>query len=269
MIDRRGVLRSLGYALAVMPFNPAWADGNEFTLGATTTTRDSGLLEFLLERFAGGDVHLIRTVVRGSGEVLELGRRGDFDVLLVHDPKAEEEFVSQGHALSRRTVMTNSFVIVGPDDVSLGADASAPLDVLSEIRSRGLPFISRGDNSGTHRAELALWQDNGVSPAEFAPWYRNAGNGMGATLNMATGLGAFTLSDIASWEAFGNRTGMEIKARDDAALENRYSVLVTRTGTSAGGGTAFADWLVSRDGQQAIGEFRVNGVQVFFPAETE
>ena len=262
--------RILAAALALLVAAlPAWAEF--ITLQSTTSTQNSGLLDEILPRFEGASGIEVRVVAVGTGQALENARRGDGDALLVHAREEEEAFVAEGFGTERRDVMYNDFVIVGPEADPAGVrgrtDAVAALRAIAEARA---PFLSRGDDSGTHKAEMALWEAAGVdAEAASGGWYREAGQGMGATLNVGIGMGAYVLTDRATWVAFGNRDGFEILVEGDPALFNQYGVVPVSAerhpNVKAREAQAFADWITGPEGQAAIAAFRVDGQQVFFP----
>ncbi len=242
-----------------------------FVLAATTTTANSGLLDHLVARFTAESGIVVRVVVVGTGAALNLGRRGDVDVVLVHDRESEERFVSDGHGVARHQVMHNDFVIVGPAGDPAGlrgmTDAAAALAAIAKARA---PFVSRRDDSGTHKAETRLWQAMGMAPPGASDdWYVASGSGMGATLNIAAARGAYTMTDRGTWLSFGNRAGLEILVEGDPRLHNAYGAMLInpeRHGhVKAAEGGAFIDWLTGPDGQRAIADFTIDGEQPFFP----
>ena len=248
---------------------PAWAEF--ITLQSTTSTQNSGLLDAILPQFEEDTGIEVRVVAVGTGQALENARRGDGDALLVHAKADEEAFVAEGYGAERRDVMYNDFVIVGPgqDPAGIAGETDA-VAALSAIAEAGAPFLSRGDDSGTHKAELALWRDAGVDVgAASGTWYREAGQGMGATLNVGIGMGAYVLTDRATWVAFGNKDGFEIAVEGDPRLFNQYGVIPVSAerhpDVKAEEARAFADWITGPDGQAAIAAFRVDGQQLFFP----
>ena len=237
-------------------------------LAATTSTYDSGLLEALMGEFA--DAHpglVVRSIVVGSGEALELGKRGDADVLLVHAPAAETRFVEQGHARSRTALMSNQFVIVGPasDPAGVGriTDPAAALGAIARHASR---FISRGDSSGTHERELALWRRAGTSPER--PWYLESGQGQGTTLQIASERRAYALTDRATFDVLSDILDLVPLVEDHPALMNPYSVIVPTHAAHPSEAAMLADWLTSEAGRRAIRSFRLPGATrpLFVPA---
>src|SRR6516164_3418374 len=238
------------------------------TLCSTTSTQDSGLFSLILPLFkaaSGIDVHVVAV---GTGQALAIGARGDADALLVHDRIGEDKFVADGFGIDRRDVMYNDFVIVGPDtDPAHIRGSHDARQALSSIATAKAPFASRGDDSGTNRMELRLWKTAGVAPAGNA-WYRDVGQGMGATLNMAAAMGAYTLTDRATWANFKNRQKLQILAEGDPALFNPYgSILVNPAKWSqvkAADARTWHEWLTSAAGLAAIASYRINSEQLFF-----
>jgi tungstate transport system substrate-binding protein len=252
--------------------SPAAGAGEKpfITLASTTSTRDSGLFEHLLPRFEAKTGIAVRVVAVGTGQALELGRRGDADVLLVHDRASEEAFVKDGFGVARHDVMYNDFLIAGPAadpaGVRGGRDAAR---ALARIAAAKAPFASRGDDSGTHKAELRLWQAAGVDPRPASgTWYRETGSGMGATLGVAGELGAYVLTDRATWATYRSRGALATLVEGDPRLRNPYGVIVVdpkrHPHVKAELAGRFADWLRSEEGRSAITSFRAGGTPVFF-----
>ena len=241
------------------------------TVASTTSTEQSGLFAHLLpifERRSGIDV---RVVALGTGQALELARRGDADVVFVHARAAEQEFVREGHGVRRFPVMYNDFVIIGPKADPAGvAGATDTLDALRQIENAEAAFVSRGDRSGTHIAELDFWAMAGVDiEQEKGPWYRETGQGMGPALNTASSLDAYLLADRATWLAFKNRGNLTVLVEGDRRLRNQYGVILANPerhpSVKAADGQAFIDWVVSPEGQAAIAAYEIEGQQAFFP----
>lgn len=248
---------------------PAGADA--IVVQSTTSTRNSGLYDHLLPQFTAATGIRVHVVAVGTGQAIRNAANCDGDVLLVHAKAAEEAFVADGGGLFRRDVMYNDFVIVGPQGDPAGVaglrDAGAALAKIALLET---VFASRGDDSGTHKKELALWQAAGVDPTEASGrWYRETGSGMGATLNTGIGMGAYVLTDRASWIAFGNKADYQILVEGDRALFNQYGVIPVAPrrcpNVKAEAARAFVDWLTSETGQRAIGAYRLEGQQLFFP----
>lgn len=248
------------------------ASGQErvMILASTTSTEQSGLLDWLLPQFARATGIIVRVVAVGTGQALQLAERGDADAVLVHDRAGEDRLVADGWGVDRRDVMYNDFVIVGPRADPAGVRGARDVPAaLARIAAAGAPFASRGDDSGTHRRELHLWREAGLDPAAAGPWYRALGQGMGPTLNTAAAMGAYALTDRATWAGFRNRQDLEVLVEGDLRLLNRYgSILVSperHPHVRAEHARTWQDWLTGPAGQDAIAAFRIDGEQVFFP----
>lgn len=248
----------------------AWA-GETIILQSTTSTQNSGLLDWLLPKFAEKTGIRVKVVAVGTGQALKNAARGDGDVVLVHARAAEEEFIRKGFGVDRRDVMYNDFVIVCPKSDPAGIkgmkDAAAALQRIAETRT---PFVSRGDDSGTHKKEMALWKAAGIDPRQASgTWYREAGRGMGATLNMAAAMNACALSDRATWIAHNNRGDLTIVVEGDRRLFNQYGVMLVNPKrhphVKERAARAFIDWLTGAEGQRLIGQYRLKGQQLFVP----
>ncbi|MBT2772845.1 substrate-binding domain-containing protein [Halomonas sp. ISL-60] len=238
------------------------------TLASTTSTENSGLFDAIIPTFTEETGIDVRVVAVGTGQAFEIGRRGDADSLLVHDTAGEEQFVADGYATERLNVMYNDFVIVGPSDDPAGISASESVtDAMQRIAESESPFASRGDDSGTNRAELRLWEDAGITPQ--GEWYRELGSGMGPTLNTAAGMGAYTFTDRATWVAFENPQDLTLLFEGDEALFNQYGSLLLSADRHPhlkhDLAAQWHEWLVSDEGQQAIADYEVDGQQLFFP----
>jgi len=238
---------------------------------STTSTQNSGLFDHLLPKFAEETGISVRVVAVGTGQAIRNASNGDGDLLFVHAKPAEEQFVADGFGLSRHDVMYNDFVIVGPAadpaDLAGQADVIGALAALAESQA---PFVSRGDDSGTHKAELRLWGAAGVDPAGASgSWYRETGSGMGATLNIAVGMGAYAMTDRATWIAFGNKGNHRVVFEGDARLFNQYGIIAVNPSkhpnVKADLAQEFVEWILSDAGQTAIAAYRVDGQQLFFP----
>ena len=247
------------------------ADAPFITLQSTTSTENSGLLGYLLPLFSkvsGIDVHVVAV---GTGQAIKNAENGDGDVLLVHSKADEEKFVASGGGVKRFDLMFNDFVLVGPSaDPAATAGEKEAATAFKKIADAKSPFVSRGDDSGTHKAELKFWKEAGAdAKAASGTWYREAGQGMGATLNMASALSAYVLSDRATWSAFKNRGDLKVLVQGDAKLRNPYGVILVNPekhpNVKAKEGQQFIDWLISAEGQIAIADFKINGEQQFFP----
>ena len=264
---RRAVLPVLVAAFAL----PAFAQERSITVASTTSTEQSGLFGHILPIFTRESGIAVRVVALGTGQALDVGRRGDADVVFVHDRAAEERFVAEGFGGPRRHVMFNDFVITGPAaDPARIAGLGDTAEALRRIAAARAPFISRGDRSGTHAAELRLWQLAGIDPATGrGQWYREVGQGMGPALNTAAAQGAYILADRGTWLSFRNRQDQRILIEGDTRLFNQYGVMPVNAQrhphVKAADGQRFIDWLLSAAGQAAIASYRINGEQLFFP----
>ncbi len=258
----------LALAAASVLSLPAMAEDRFITVASTTSTEQSGLFAHILPKFEAATGIEVRVVAQGTGQALETGRRGDADVVFVHAKAAEEAFVADGDGVERQPVMYNDFVIVGPADDPAGiAGGKDVVEAFQEIADAHATFASRGDDSGTHKAELRFWKEAGIEPG--GDWYRELGSGMGPTLNTAAELPAYTLTDRATWLNFSNRGPLEILVEGDPKLFNQYGVILVNPAkhphVKAEDGQAFIDWLVSDEGQQAIADYKIDGQQLFFP----
>jgi len=241
------------------------------TVASTTSTENSGLFQYLLPLFRHDTGIEARVVAVGTGQAIALAQRGDADVLLVHHKPSEEQFVAEGFGVTRHDVMYNDFVLVGPQAAPAGIKGITDVAAaLAQIAARHAVFVSRGDDSGTYKLELSLWQTTGVNmTAASGTWYRETGAGMGGTLNIASGLEAYTLTDRGTWISFKNRGKLAILVEGDPRLFNQYGVILVNPAkhkhVKAKDGQAFIDWLLSDRGQQAIAAFRIEGERAFFP----
>ena len=241
------------------------------TVASTTSTEQSGLFGHLLPRFEGKTGIEVRVVAVGTGQALDLARRGDADVVFVHAKAAEEEFLREGHGVRRFPVMYNDFVVIGPKSDPAGITGGTDtLEAFRKIKGAGAPFVSRGDRSGTHIAEVNLWTMAGIDIAnEKGTWYRETGQGMGPALNTASSMNAYVLSDRATWLAFMNRGDLGVLVQGDTRLMNQYGVMLVNPerhpSVKRADGQAFIDWLLSAEGQAAIAAYRIGGEQLFFP----
>jgi tungstate transport system substrate-binding protein len=241
------------------------------TVASTTSTEQSGLFRHVLPVFTKKTGIHVRVVALGTGQALDVARRGDADVVFVHARPAEEKFVAEGHGVKRLPVMYNDFVLIGPKaDPTRIRGLKDTLEALRRIKSAAAPFVSRGDRSGTHLAELELWKIAGVDIAkEKAAWYRETGQGMGPALNTASSMGAYLLADRATWLAFKNRGDLAILVEGDKRLFNQYGVILVNPErhphVKRAQAQAFIDWLVSKEGQQTIAAYRIGGEQLFYP----
>ncbi|NBS42343.1 MAG: tungsten ABC transporter substrate-binding protein [Acetobacteraceae bacterium] len=263
--------RALLLALMAVFALPALAQERNITMASTTSTEQSGLFGHILPIFMRETGIAVRVVALGTGQALDVGRRGDADVVFVHDRAAEERFVADGFGGPRRHVMFNDFVITGPAaDPARIAGLGDTVEGLRRIATARAPFVSRGDRSGTHAAELRLWQLAGLDPTTGrGQWYREIGQGMGPALNTAAAQGAYILADRGTWLSFRNRQDQRILIEGDARLFNQYGVMLVNpqrhAHVKAADGQRFIDWLLSSAGQAAIASYRINGEQLFFP----
>jgi tungstate transport system substrate-binding protein len=263
------VLTTLGLLLLAVSPSSAQAQ-RAITVASTTSTEQSGLFKHLLPKFTGSTGIEVKVVALGTGQALDIGRRGDADVVFVHDKEAEEKFVADGFGVKRHEVMYNDFVVVGPKSDPAGAAGKDIQAGLRRIAAVKAPFVSRGDRSGTHAAELRFWRDAGLNLAAIkGDWYKEIGQGMGPALNTASAASAYLLSDRGTWLVFKNRGDLAILVEGDERMFNQYGVMLVNPArhphVKAADGQRFVDWLVSGEGQKTIAEYRVNGEQLFFP----
>ncbi len=265
------LIRRLLLSVALLAALPALAQEKFIVLASTTSTEQSGLFGYLLPIFQKKTGIQVRVVALGTGQALDLARRGDADVVFVHARSAEEKFLAEGHGVRRFDVMYNDFVLIGPKPdpakVSGGRDI---LDALKKVKAASAPFVSRGDRSGTHIAELDLWKLAGIDIAtEKGPWYRDTGQGMGPALNTTAAMNAYILADRGTWISFKNRGELAIAVEGDKRLFNQYGVMLVNPAKHPNVkkdlGQAFVDWVISPEGQKTIAEYRIGGEQLFFP----
>ncbi len=269
---RRHFLTAALAALIAFPLagRGAAAQERSITVASTTSTEQSGLFGHLLPAFTAKTGIAVKVVALGTGQALDVGRRGDADVVFVHDKPAEEKFVAEGFGVKREEVMYNDFVVVGPASDPAGAKGRDVLEGLRRIAAARAPFISRGDRSGTHTAELRYWRDAGLDiNAVKGDWYKEIGGGMGPALNTASAQNAYVLTDRGTWLAFKNRGDLAVLVEGDRRLFNQYGVMLVNPAkhphVKAADGQAFIDWLVSPEGQAAIASYKIGGEQLFFP----
>jgi tungstate transport system substrate-binding protein len=269
-LNRRSLL-ALALAAAAAFVLPAQAQDKSIVVASTTSTEQSGLFGHILPVFTKKTGIAVKVVALGTGQALDVGRRGDADVVFVHDRVAEDKFVAEGYGVDRRDVMYNDFVLIGPKadpaKVAGGKDVAAALKAIAAAKA---PFVSRGDKSGTHAAELRYFKDAGVDPNEGkGTWYRETGSGMGPALNTASAMNAYILADRGTWLAFKNRGELGLVVEGDRKMFNPYGVILVNPAKHAhvkqAEGRAFMDWLVSAEGQAAIASYKVGGEQLFFP----
>ncbi len=269
--SRRHLL-AVAVALAVTsPIATTAEDKTTIVVASTTSTQDSGLFGHLLPLFTAKTGIEVKVVAQGTGQALDTARRGDADVVFVHARAAEEKFVAEGFAETRRPVMYNDFVLIGPKSDPAGIKGSADIAAsLKAIREKAAPFVSRGDRSGTHQAELALWKTAGIDlETAKGDWYREIGQGMGAALNTASAMNAYVLSDRGTWIGFKNRGDLDIAVAGDKRLFNQYGIMAVSPAkhphVEAAAAKTFVDWVLSREGQAAIASYKIDGQQLFFP----
>src|ERR1700731_2254488 len=264
---------SLAFAVLVgtiVNFAAATAEDRSIMVASTTSTQDSGLFGYLLPIFKARTGIEVKVIAQGTGQALDTARRGDADVVFVHAKPQEEKFLAEGFGVKRYDVMYNAFVLIGPKGDPAGVRGKDIETALKQIAAKGAPFVSRGDRSGTHAAELALWKQAGIDiSAAKGPWYREIGQGMGAALNTAGAMNAYVLSDRGTWISFKNRGDLEIVVEGDKRLFNQYGVMLVNPekhpSVKKELGQTFIDWLVSPEGQAAIAGYKIDGQQLFFP----
>ena len=266
LISKRGLLA----ALLALAAGMALAQDKFIVMASTTSTEQSGLFGHLLPAFKAASGIDVRVVALGTGQALDSARRGDADVVFVHDQPAEEKFVAEGWGLKRLPVMYNDFVLVGPKTDPAGVAGKDIVAALGKLAAGGAPFISRGDKSGTHAAELRYWKSAGIDPAAAKPaGYRECGCGMGPALNIASSSNAYALTDRGTWLSFKNRGDLAVLVEGDTKLFNQYGVIVVNPAkhphVKKDLAQAFADWVVSPAGQASIAAYRIDGQQLFFP----
>jgi tungstate transport system substrate-binding protein len=267
--------RFSSFALALLfgasaALTPALAQDKSIVVASTTSTQDSGLFGHLLPIFKARTNIDVKVIAQGTGQALDTARRGDADVVFVHAKSQEEKFLAEGFGVKRFDVMYNDFVLIGPKSDPAGVRGKDIESALKAIQAKGAPFVSRGDKSGTHSAELALWKQAGIDiAASKGPWYREIGQGMGAALNTASAMNGYVLSDRGTWISFKNRGDLDIVVEGDKRLFNQYGVMLVNPekfpSVKKEFGQAFIDWLISTEGQAAIAGYKIEGQQLFFP----
>jgi tungstate transport system substrate-binding protein len=260
----------LRFALCLCLASPAIAAQPFITVASTTSTEQSGLFRHLLPIFEKKTGIQGRVVALGTGQALDMGRRGDADVVFVHARPLEEKFVAEGHGLKRYEVMYNDFVLIGPRADPAKAAGRDITEAFRRIKATSAPFVSRGDRSGTHFAELALWKAAGIDIGkDKGPWYRDTGQGMGPALNTAAAMDAYILADRGTWLSFKNRGGLTVLVEGDRRLFNQYGIMLVNPqrhpSVKRDLGQAFIDWVISPEGQRAIADYKIDGEQLFFP----
>ncbi|MBA4178503.1 MAG: tungsten ABC transporter substrate-binding protein [Leptothrix sp. (in: Bacteria)] len=274
MVSRRSLLAAFAAAglVAATALSPSASRAQDrfIVMSSTTSTEQSGLFTQLLPVFTKASGIAVRVVALGTGQALDTGRRGDADIVFVHDQVAEEKFVAEGHGLPRRAVMYNDFVLIGPKADAAGTRGKDIAAALQRLAAKGAAFVSRGDKSGTHAAELRYWKLAGIDMAAAKPaGYRECGCGMGPALNIASSAGAYVLADRGTWLSFKNRGNLEVLVEGDKRLFNQYGVMVVNPArhphVKKDLAQAFLDWIVSPAGQGAIAAYKIGGEQLFFP----
>jgi tungstate transport system substrate-binding protein len=269
MFNRRTLLTAVALgAFAITA--PAIAQEKSIVVASTTSTQDSGLFEYLLPLYKQKTGVTVKVISQGTGQALDTGRRGDADVVFVHARSAEQKFLDEGFSLKRYPVMYNDFVLIGPKSDPAGIKGKDIVVALKTIKDKGAPFISRGDKSGTHIAELALWKVAGIDvEADKSGWYNSIGQGMGAALNTASASNSYVLADRGTWLSFKNRGELVISVEGDKRLFNQYGVMLVNPAkhphVKKELGQQFIDWLVSGEGQKAIAGYKIGSEQLFYP----
>ena len=271
MFNRRMLIAAVA-AAAVLSGAPASAQDKSIVVSSTTSTQGSGLFGHILPLFKQKTGIEVKVIAQGTGQALDTGRRGDADVVFVHAKSAEQKFLAEGQGVKRYPVMYNDFVLIGPKSDPAGVKGMKDVaKALRMIKDKQAPFISRGDRSGTHLAELALWNKNaGIDiEKEKGPWYKSIGQGMGAALNTASASNAYVLADRGTWISFKNRGDLVVAVEGDNRLFNQYGVILVNPekhpNVKKDLGQQFIDWLVSPEGQKAIANYKINGEQLFYP----
>jgi tungstate transport system substrate-binding protein len=271
MINRRAVMVAAALAATILT-TPVCAQDKSIVVSSTTSTQDSGLFGHILPLFKEKTGIDVKVIAQGTGQALDTGRRGDSDVVFVHAKSAEEKFLAEGEGVKRHPVMYNDFVLIGPKSDPAGIRGMKDVaKALNTIKDKQADFISRGDRSGTHIAELALWnKDAGIDiEKEKGPWYKSIGQGMGAALNTAGASNGYVLSDRGTWLSFKNKGDLEILVEGDKRLFNQYGVMLVNPAKHPNVkkelGQTFIDWLISPEGQKAIANYKINGEQLFYP----
>ncbi|MGA8292638.1 MAG: substrate-binding domain-containing protein [Rhodoplanes sp.] len=270
MLYRRSFV-ALAIAFVCLSCGPSFAQDKSIVVTSTTSTQDSGLFGHILPLFKAKTGIDVRVIAQGTGQALDTARRGDADVVFVHAKPQEEKFVADGYGVRRHDVMYNDFVLIGPKSDPAGVAGTKDIvAALTAIKAKQAPFVSRGDRSGTHQAELALWRAAGVDIAkDKGPWYREIGQGMGAALNTASAMNAYVLADRGTWISFKNRGDLAVAVEGDRRLFNQYGIILVNAEkfphVKKEDGQALIDWITSPDGQKAIADYKIGGQQLFFP----
>jgi tungstate transport system substrate-binding protein len=271
MFNRRTLIAAAAFGAVVFAAQPGFAQDKSIVMSSTTSTHDSGLFEHLLPLFKAKTGITVKVVAQGTGKALDTGRRGDSDVVFVHAKAQEEKFLAEGNGVKRFPVMYNDFVLIGPkSDPAKVAGGNDIVAAFKKVQAAKAPFVSRGDKSGTNAAELRLWTMAEIDPvAGRGAWYRETGSGMGPSLNTASSMNAYILSDRGTWLNFKNRGDLAILVEGDKRLFNQYGVMLVNPAKHPNVkkdlGQTFIDWLVSDEGQKTIAEYKIGGEQLFFP----
>ena len=270
MMSRLLSLALMGMLCAIVHGAPASAADRSIVVASTTSTQDSGLFGYLLPIFMARTGIEVKVVAQGTGQALDTARRGDADVVFVHAKAQEEKFLAEGFGVKRYDVMYNDFVLIGPNGDPAGVKGKDIATALKAIEAKAAPFVSRGDRSGTHEAELALWKQAGIDiAATKGAWYREIGQGMGAALNTANAMNAYVLSDRGTWISFRDKGDLVIVVEGDKRLFNQYGVMLVNPEkfphVKKELGQTFVDWLISNEGQATIAGYKIGGQQLFFP----
>jgi tungstate transport system substrate-binding protein len=272
MLSRRHTLSFIAiFGTVLISAAHTTAEEKSIVVASTTSTQDSGLFDYLLPIFQQKTGIAVKVIAQGTGQALDTGRRGDADVVFVHAKSAEEKFLAEGQGVKRNPVMYNDFVLIGPKSDPAGIKGNDIVTTLKAIKEKQAPFVSRGDRSGTHIAELALWnKDAGIDiDKEKGSWYKSIGQGMGAALNMASASNAYVLSDRGTWLSFKNKGDLQVLVEGDKRLFNQYGVILVNPEkhptVKKDLGQEFIDWLLSPEGQKAIANYKINGEQLFYP----
>ena len=271
MFNRRILIAAFAVGTAAFAAAPSFAQDKSIVVASTTSTQDSGLFEYLLPIFKQKTGIAVKVVAQGTGQALDTGRRGDADVVFVHAKSAEEKFLAEGQGVKRYPVMYNDFVLIGPKSDPAGIKGMKDVAAaLKTIKAKQASFISRGDRSGTHIAELKLWKDSGIDIAkDHGPWYKAIGQGMGAALNTAGAGNAYVLSDRGTWIHFKNKGDLAVLVEGDKRMFNQYGVMLVNPAKHPNVkkdlGQQFIDYLVSPEGQKTIANYKINGEQLFYP----
>ena len=271
MLHRRHLIAAAALGAVVLAAPASFAQDKSIVVASTTSTRDSGLFDYLLPKFKAKTGIIVKVVAQGTGKALDTGRRCDADVLFVHAKAAEEKFIKDGYGVKRYPVMYNDFVVVGPK--SDPARIKGMKDVgkaFTTLMNKKADFISRGDNSGTNKAEFRIWKAAGINiEKKRGPWYKAIGQGMGATLNTAAASNAYTLTDRATWIHFKNKQNLVIEVQGDPRLFNQYGVMLVNPAkhpnVKKADGLTFINWLISPEGQKTIAGYKIDGQELFFP----